>query len=411
MLSREQAIAEIDFRRRQVKPDRLTRQAHAEYPEHAREMIQIYRDGVGRTRQDLHRDIEKVFRDQPDCPIRRIGAFCKLLDNLGTYDQGFSGDASRLRRSVFRAAARHHPLVSEPEGLFASCRESVRDQIASELGRPWNEIEQDLFADVIEFHRLAVFPESLSPTELLSRYNVAQTQVALYDAISMTVWSESDFSSILKAAKLAGLMHGIVRQEDGVYCFRFDGPASLHRETRRYGTALAKFLPSLIACRQWKMIATIKLRKHDSAFSLTLSDEDGLSSHVMPPEEFDSKVEANLAQRWGIHPREGWSLHRESCILHEQQHVFTPDFSLIHQSGLTVPVEIVGFWTPEYLTAKLKTLERFSNQPMILMVPETSTKRMEVLTESDAIRLKTYKTAIRAESLLEAAESLRLKSA
>jgi len=37
----------------------------------------------------------------------------------------------------------------------------------------------------------------------------------------------------------------------GQYLFRFDGPASVLRKTRRYGVAMAKFLPALIDFRGW----------------------------------------------------------------------------------------------------------------------------------------------------------------
>ena len=65
----------------------------------------------------------------------------------------------------------------------------------------------------------------------------------------MTVWASDDFKTILRYAKLARLMHTIVRTGEGRYRFRFDGPASVLRHTRRYGAAMARFLPALIACR------------------------------------------------------------------------------------------------------------------------------------------------------------------
>lgn len=83
---------------------------------------------------------------------------------------------------------------------------------------------------------------------LLSRYNVAQTQVALFDATRMVVHAQADFKKILKRVKFARLMHRIRKVKDG-YEFEFDGPAFLLRNTRRYGIAVATFLPGLLSCR------------------------------------------------------------------------------------------------------------------------------------------------------------------
>ena len=39
-------------------------------------------------------------------------------------------------------------------------------------------------------------------------------------------------------------------------------------------------------------------------------------------------------------------------FLHRGQKVFVPDFVFRHSDGRTVLIEIVGFWTPEYLQAE-----------------------------------------------------------
>ena len=59
MLTRELAIA--DFDRGQVLPDRLTRKQHGQYLDYAERMLAVYRQGAGRTRQELHRAVWEVF--------------------------------------------------------------------------------------------------------------------------------------------------------------------------------------------------------------------------------------------------------------------------------------------------------------------------------------------------------------
>ena len=94
---------------------------------------------------------------------------------------------AELRKRVFRMAAAKHPLVTLPDPLFESGKQVVKQQIANELGMSWGQIERALFADVMQFHRLKEFEGYASAGELLARYNMAQCQVVLYDAVSMVV--------------------------------------------------------------------------------------------------------------------------------------------------------------------------------------------------------------------------------
>jgi len=387
MLTREMAIAEYDFQRSRVLPDRLTRTHHAHYLGYAERMLGVYRAGIGRTRRELHRAVGAIFADEPECPVRRIEAFYKLLDDAATFQRDRRGRSAALRRQVFHLAAPRHPLVRTADRLFGHEEGEVKAAIAGELGRPWEEIEGELFADVIEFHRLVEFRGYPDAAALLARYNVAQVQAALFDAVSMTVWAEEDFKTILRYAKLARLMHTISRANDGTYCFRFDGPASVLRQTRRYGAAMARFLPALVACRSWRMHAVIRTRR-GFTLGLDLGARDGLHSHLPPPDAFDSQVEESFAEKWGTEGREGWQLVREGEILHRGQKVFVPDFLFRHESGKSVLLEIVGFWTPEYLQAKLQTLEAFRDHPILLAVAESTARTLPEL-GSRAIAFKT----------------------
>ncbi len=374
MLTRDLALAE--YRDWKLIPDRLTRARHGGYIEYAQQMLDIYRSGVGRTRRELHMAAREIFADEEDCPPRRIDAFCKLLDDVSVYDKDSRGRAAALRRTVFRAAAPEHPLVRKVDRLFEHNESEVKQRIAQGLGRSWEEIDRDLFADVMEFHRLKSFEGYPDAAALLARYNVAQVQVALFGAVSMVVWASDDFKDILRYAKLARLMHTIELAGQGHYCFRFNGPASLLRQTRRYGVAMARFLPALVACHVWKMRAEIRTRRAGRTIWLDLSSDDGLNSHLPPPEEFDSSVERTFAEKWGTEKRDGWQLIREGEVLHRGQKVFIPDNLFRHDDGRTVLMEIVGFWTPEYIEAKLQTLRAFDDRRILLAVSKSAGQQM-----------------------------------
>jgi hypothetical protein len=394
MLTREHAIRTCEGGR--LVPDRLIQRRHARYLGYGERMLDVYRKGIGRSRRELHQAVQAILAREQDCPPRRSAGFCKLLDDASCFGQDRRGAAAELRRAVFQRAADCHPLVSDADRQFPHDAATTKQRIAAELGMTWDEVEGRLFADIIECQRLETFEGYADGSALLARYNVGQVQVALFDALEMTVWAAQDFKTILRYAKLARLLHTIRRTGEGRYMIRFDGPASVLRRTRRYGVAMAKFLPALIACRGWRLHAVLAERGRRWRHRLELSESDGLKSHLPAPAEFDSSTEERFSQQWGSEPREGWTLQREADILHDAQHTFVPDFAFRHADGRRVLLEIVGYWTVQYLQAKQRTIERFSGQPILLAVSASAGKSVEW--PAGVIR---FKRTLRVEDVLD----------
>ena len=266
---------------------------------------------------------------------------------------------------------------------------------------PWPEIEAGLYADVMACQPLESFEGYPDGPALLSRYNVAQLQACLYRAETMTVEATADFKTILRYAKLARLLHEIRPLGPSRYRITFSGPASILRETRSYGVNFARFLPALLACKGWSLQAVVQTPWKTKA-RLDLSDRDGFKSHLPPAEEFDSTVEEAFAAKFGPE-RDGWRLIREGEILHQAQSAFVPDFVFRHQDGTQVLMEIVGFWTPEYLADKRQTLRQFRQHHILIALPERSVR--ENATVGDNVVL--YKTALKLQPVLAALERHR----
>jgi hypothetical protein len=310
-----------------------------------------------------------------------------LLDDRSAYRSGRS-EAAALRRRVFTEAAKLHPIVSQAQRLIECELTEARRRIAESLGTTWENIEASLFCDVIELQTLESFPpaETFGPADLLSAYNVGQTQAALYRGVRMTVSATHDIKTIVHHAKLAGLMHRITRRQavagGPVYRFEFDGPASSLRQTWRYGLRFAKFLPTLLACRGWRMSADVlgpgPGGNRDRVYRLELSPESGLKSPHSPPGEFDSAQEKAIHEAWHADPPPGWTLERESEILVAGQRVLTPDFVLRADDRPSDPVyvELLGYWTPEYLEEKASRLAQFADRRWIVIVPASRRHRV-----------------------------------
>ncbi|MEN6333234.1 MAG: DUF790 family protein [Phycisphaerales bacterium] len=402
MLTSEQSI--VEYRDGRAIPDRLTQAAHRHYREYAERMLAVYRDGAGRQRRALHREIEAIFAEEPDCPIRRIQAFCKLLDDAAVYRADPAGKASKLRLEVFSRAARLHPLVQEPDRLFEHQEAQAKAELARELGTPWDQIDADLYGDIIAFQQLETFPGYPDAAAFLSRYNVAQLQAALYRAETIVVTATRDLKTIVRYAKLARLLHEIERLGPSRYRITFSGPASVLRETRRYGVNFARFLPALLACKGWELAAVVRTPWKAKA-KLILSDEDRFTSHLPSPQEFDSGLEESFATKFGA-VRDGWRLVREGDVLCEHQATFVPDFTFRHDDGTEAFLEIVGFWTPEYLDQKRETLRRFHRHRILLAVPESSLREGAAIADSVIV----YKTALKIEPVLAALEAVRSRA-
>jgi uncharacterized protein len=399
MLTSDQSI--VEFKAGRAVTDRLTRGTHRHYVEYGEKMLSIYRCGKGRQRRQLHQQVETLFADEPDCPVRRIQAFCKLLDDRSVFQTDPAGKAAKLRLAVFSRAAHFHPLVERPDRLFEHSETKTKAQIAEELGLSWSEIEYSLYADVMAFQRLERFDGYPDNSALLSRYNVAQLQACLYRAESMAVVATDDLKTILRYAKLARLLHDIVRLGPSKYRIAFSGPASVLRQTRRYGVAFARFLPALLACKGWRMTASLKTPWNTPA-KLVLSDSDGFTSHLPSPDEFDSSLEEAFAVKFGPQ-RDGWHLIREGEILYDRQKTFVPDFTFRHEDGTQVLLEIVGFWTPEYLARRRETLRQFHRHNILIAVPQKSLREGARIAENMLV----YKTALKIEPLMEVLQKIR----
>ncbi len=419
MLTSEQSI--VAYRAGRAVPDRLTQKTHRHYRAYAERMLSVYRHGVGQERRRLHRQVEAIFAAEPDCPVRRIQAFCKLLDDASVFDDDPGHRAAKLRLEIFSRAAALHPLVRAPDRLFEHEEQEVKARLAAALGTSWDQLDQALYADVIAFQRLHQFegfsarapcldPASArgaGPDEagaLLSRYNVAQLQACLYRAQRMTVTATGDLKTIVRYAKLARLLHEIIRLGPSRYQITFSGPASVLRETRRYGVNFARFLPALLACRGWEMTALLQTPWQAPA-RLCVSARDRFTSHLPAPQEFDSRMEESLARQFGP-TRADWQLTREGDILHDHQTTFIPDFTFRHRDGTEVLLEIVGFWTPEYLSRKREILRQFRRHRILLALPARSLRAGAALTDN----VLPYKTTIKLTPLLSALEAARART-
>src|SRR5574341_174381 len=177
-----------------------------------------------------------------------------------------------------------------------------------------------------------------------------------------------------------------------------DGPLSLFKMTDRYGTSIAKLLPAIVKSDKWSVDAWIvrKTMSGKKMYEFHTSDIDvpemlfdpyeGFSGYESSSAQsgklgrsdadagrsggdardkepkaalFDSNVEEKFANKVAQSslPAAGWTLEREpDPLVLPGGGVFIPDFMFEKKGSRKVYVEIVGFWTKEYLERKTKKI-------------------------------------------------------
>lgn len=325
---------------------------------HLARAIAVYRrmigERLGRVRDAARAELEGL---RPD----RVEAVVELLDEVAEYEWPRSAAQAERRVKVFEAAGRQHPVLDA---------KAARALVATVCDPPPTRHDQVvalLYADYPEFHRLIAFPADYSAEDLRADYELAQAQALLYSAIRVVVEARADFKHIIQYARLSHLLHRIQRLPGGGYRLVFDGPNSVLRHTHAYGVAFAKFLAALVQVRDWRIAAEIVLRKGWRPVTFTLSSADGLRSRLPAPALFDSALEETFARKFGA-ARHGWRLTREAVILEAGEALLVPDFVFTHEDGTEVALEIVGYWTPEYLREKLRKLAKVTAPNLIVAV-------------------------------------------
>ena len=124
-----------------------------------------------------------------------------------------------------------------------------------------------------------------------------------------------------------------------------------------------------------------------------------------PPDRcsaYTSTLEAGLADKFGAE-REGWRLRREGAILDAGGSLLIPDFVFTHDDGTEVALEIVGYWTPEYLAEKFRKLGRVRGPNLLVAVRQSLALQAATLPAT----VLPFKTRILLRDLLPRLEAFR----
>ena len=336
----------------------------------------------------------------------------KYMANIVGNTSVINLDPFHLRKYLFEESSGRGYALTDYD------RKEIINSVASKTRIPNDMIMGDMWADLEENMVLEGF-RTLEPEKLILWYNLSLMQTLLFNSTKLEFYVQGGYNwkRVLRAVKRLGLMYNLHYrqnerpQEDqkktlnqkpdrningatsrnsahvtynydyNIVC-SIDGPLSIFKLTDRYGTSIAKLLPSIIVSRNWSLKALI-VRKTDTMgkkiyeFIISSEESPGLPSEsdlfacnngnnkntileILPsvpsPEvSFDSSVEQKFALKFEQFSS-GWKLIREpDPLIVSSGKGFIPDFAF-EKYGIRVYLEIVGFWTNDYLIRKIQKI-------------------------------------------------------
>ena len=316
-------------------------------------------------------------------------------------------DPVNIRKELFEESSKRGFALTE----FG--RREIIDTVASRINVHSNDLIDVMWSDLEENLVLEWF-DAISPEQLLAWYNLSLMQTLLFNCtkLEFSVSGGSNWKRILRDIKRLGLMYNLQyialeeekrsihvdeidydnrdikfinasntdTKNNPIIICSLDGPLSIFKLTDRYGTSIAKILPSIISSDTWSLKAwivrkTMSLGKKIYEFKISNKDTPPLSREPYYNKEkdkerkrilytakessqliyFDSGVEEKFSTRFE-QSATGWKLIREpDPLILSNGKALIPDFAF-EKYGTRIYLEIVGFWTKEYLEKKIQKI-------------------------------------------------------
>jgi predicted nuclease of restriction endonuclease-like RecB superfamily len=194
-------------------------------------------------------------------------------------------------------------------------------------------------------------------------------QRLLFHATAVRIEVEGNTRVLVRHAKWRGLICAVAEQPgSGGASLEVSGPFALFRNTRLYGRALGELIPLLAWCPRFRLRADCILDGRRLTLELATGDP------IFPaeaPRQYDSRLEERFAREFRRLAPE-WDVVREPEPIVAEQTLIFPDFALQQRSdpGQRWLLEIMGFWTPDYVARKLTLYRKARVSRLILCIDE-----------------------------------------
>jgi predicted nuclease of restriction endonuclease-like RecB superfamily len=259
------------------------------------------------------------------------------------------------RAAHARVARDVRAMVLGRPALSAAERDARLDGAARKLGIPPDELEPLLWSDLPRERAIELHDGRPDELTVAAHANVQLVQRALGRAhgIHLRLWG--DDGSVLRAALARGLLVTATREVDHT-ALAIAGPLALCHRTAVYGRALGQIVPQLAACERFELAIDA------GAFAIAIA------SPVLLPVAPADRAGGALAR----------ALARDLARIDRTLSIAFAPPPIAAGRVLVCPdlvagdmcIELVGFWTAEYLAKKLARY-RAAGAEVVLCVDET----------------------------------------
>ncbi|MGB9960017.1 MAG: DUF790 family protein [Candidatus Bathyarchaeales archaeon] len=357
----------------------------------AEAVINVYAASVGRKRGEIRERVAEL--EDAYGSFKFVRGLAALVERSCAFTSRAAVNPLEARHVLFAEASnRGYPTSLEE-------RRRMFEDVAARLKVSAEQLEASMYADLESEIVLESAPK-LSPVELLKIYNLGLTQTLLFNATEMTFTAGGNWQRIFRAVKYYGLMYTVMRR-NGQFAVRLDGPLSLFKLTRRYGVSLAKVLPEIFRGKPWRVEAKILRANRLFNFVLESGRHGWFFPETLAEEKYDSTVEEEFAAQFRSLDTV-WTVRREAEPVEAGASIMIPDFSF-QLGGTRVLMEVVGFWTRDYLRRKLEKLGMVRDAPFIVAVNEelACDKLVSLKVSNPNIHIIQYKRNIPVKQVLE----------
>ncbi len=325
----------------------------------AEKIIDVFKKFLGKKYKELEQELVDMEQENENYKVIR-GLKTLLMRNC-ELETNSALDCKEVRSFLFERGLvvdeeERNNILKEASIYFETSEEKVEDAIFSEL------IEEQVLKKV----------KFITPLELVKKYNLSLVQTLLFNALELTFSVEGNYQQIFRQVNYLGLIYEIEKDE-----IKITGPASLFKKTKKYGASLARIIPHVIKAGIWKIMAKIEMSwgNESRIYDFELNHDDDVllpiyHDQIIP---FDSEVEAQFYRDFKLHDM-GWEIRREPTMIKAGKYVTIPDFGF-YKHGLEVYLEVVGFWTPEYIKKKIKKLNDADVKVMVVVNENLNCKK------------------------------------
>jgi hypothetical protein len=335
----------------------------------ARELIAELEGGKGQTRDDIEEALS--LRAGAFSRPRIAKGLVKLLVDRALFDEATEGVAE-ARWERFQLAAR--VLRELPPDATV---ETYEARLTEALPTPLPEVREALYVDLPGNRRLLGW-ETLTPADLLDRYNLALAQGPLMGARRLTLRARSPellrVRKLLRWLKFCRLV-AEVRRDGEDWALEVEGPGALLSLQKKYGLQLATFLSVVPVLERWELTAEVEAHARRRAV-LVLDYRDPLVSPLPTALGHIPEEVATLSQAF---EDAAWELDLTPLPRHMgASGLCVPDLTFRHkETGREVALELFHAWHAGALTRRLRELRSRPDAGLLLGVDRALAKGEE----------------------------------